>query len=61
MDVAGGGEAAGTGTGGAAGGTGKRVGAVNADLQRGQNVACPARSSEIVIASEQLGQNTRMG
>src|SRR5207244_8364699 len=46
--------------GGGAGGGLNSVGAVNAALQSGQNVALPAKSSAIVTGSWQLGQNTRM-
>src|SRR5947207_343155 len=38
----------------------KSVGAVNADLHSGQLVVLPARSSAMLIGSEQFGQNTRM-
>ena len=52
---------AGTGVGDGAGDVElKSAGAVNAALHSGQVVVCPARSSAILIGSEQFGQNTRI-
>jgi hypothetical protein len=57
VDICGGEYAGGAGVGGD---ELNSVGAVNAALHNGQNVALPANSSETVTGSWQLGQNTRM-